>query len=98
VRRKEKIERVRQVAQILVEPQIGDRIRVLECTIPEHRSRHAPCYSLFQGMIGQERIIMKTMMYTFPNGSASVQIWLTYLAGHPPGWWLTRHQFEILDG
>jgi hypothetical protein len=100
VRRKEKIERVHKITQILCVPKLGDRVKVLECLIPEHKLLSGVCYSLFTGMAGQERIISKTMMYTFPGiPHHPVQIWLTRRAeGNPPEWWLTRHQFEIIDG
>lgn len=48
-------------------------------------------------MVGTERVIGKTMMYTFLSGGPAVQIWLTEGKGSPPNWWLTRHQFEIID-
>ena len=98
MKRKEKIERVRQVAQILCEPKVGDRVMVLECAIPEHRWLKAPCYQLMDGMVGTERVITETMMYHFAAESPEIQIWLT--KGDPPytSWWLARHQFEIIDG
>lgn len=99
MRGKEKIERAREIARILCEPKIGDRVRVLECTIAKHKSLRAPCYRLLDGMVGTERIITRTMMYAFPSCSFKTQIWLTKdLASPPTAWWLTRHQFEIIDG
>ncbi len=101
MRKKEKVERVRQVAQILCEPRIGDRVKVLECAIPEHRLCRASCYHLMDGMVGTERVVMKTMMYKFSPEGPEIQIWLTRgpgIQGRPEAWWLTRHQFEIIDG
>ncbi len=102
MKRKEKIERVREVTQILCAPRIGDRVRVLECAIPGHRVLKAPCYALMDGMVGTERVITKTMMYSFSKDDHEIPIWLTRGVRDPQFrpfvWWLTRHQFEIIDG